>query len=164
MEPVEHAEPDVQCMVGNQRFGIAVKRVKNVKRLEERVRGAAKQIERCNLPGIIALDVSLALNPGNKRVWHPMSDETFRDLYHVAIHKFIELHHDDLQEWVRRRGVRGIVFHDHQVRLGVDGHWWLESMTYRLCTARVNQRRNCEFAAFEGQYVRGLSNLVQLGM
>jgi len=162
MLPVAREEPDVTCVVGGIKFGIAAKRVKNVARLEEHVRKAADQIRRARLPGIIALDTCLALNPDNQRITTPIPDEQFGHLYKQALQHFTHAYHDRIQEWVRGNGVRGLVIHDHQVRFQPNGEWLLDSMTWFVCTARENQRRNREFAMFKKQYGKGLPNLQRL--
>jgi hypothetical protein len=162
MLPVAREEPDVTCTVEGIKFGIAAKRVKNLANLEEHVRKAADQIHKAGLPGIIALDTSTALNRENERIWAPIPDKEYGRLYKEAMRQFTAEYHDRIQDWVRRKRVRGLVIHDQQVRLPPSGHWGLEGMTEFVCTARENQRRRREFATFEKQYVKGLPNLRHL--
>ena len=159
MVPIAREEPDVTCTVEGVKFGIAAKRVKNVARIERHVRKAADQIEKAGLPGVIALDTCVALNRDNVRIATPIPDDQFGLLYKAALRHFIDGRHDRIQEWVRGKGVRGLVIHDQQVRFQTDGEWSLAGMTTTVSTARHNSRRQCEFAKFEEQYVKGLPNL-----
>jgi hypothetical protein len=57
------AEPDVVVDTGIAKFGIAAKRPSSSRRIIERLREAAKQIQRSGIDGIIAIDLSLVDNP-----------------------------------------------------------------------------------------------------
>jgi tetratricopeptide (TPR) repeat protein len=59
--PVMKAEPDWLAQSAHGPLGIAVKRIKNLDRLEERVREARRQIDREGLPGIVVVDLSPVL-------------------------------------------------------------------------------------------------------
>lgn len=159
LAPVLREEPDVTCVVDGTRFGIAAKRIKNVDNLPARIQDAADQIEKARLPGIIALDTCIALNRENERITAPIPEPVFGEHYLQALKQFARKFHDRIQEWVRGKGVRGIVLHDQQVRLGDDGQWSLQGMSVWISTARENQRRNREFSAFRRAYGKGLPNL-----
>lgn len=63
---VRLAEPDVKCKTTDGKdveFSIAAKRLKSLKKVETRIRKAWNQIEKHNMPGIIALSVEAAANP-----------------------------------------------------------------------------------------------------
>ena len=159
LHPVAREEPDVTCHVDAVKFGIAAKRIKNIRNLEAHVRKAANQIKKAGLPGVIALDTNVALNRDNKRVTTPIADDKFAVLYRQAMQHFMDHFHDRIQKWVRGKGVRGIVVHDQQVRLQLSGEWSLAGMTMWVETARDNQRRKREFAAFRGAYEDGIPNV-----
>jgi hypothetical protein len=162
LTPVAFEEPDVTCVIESTKYGIAAKRVKSKNTLEDRIKDASRQIERVGLPGIIALDTCLALNPQNERFWKPMSNMTFGRLYSARMQRFMQKHDDRIQELVRGKGVRGIIIHDHLPRLIADNEWTTESMTVRHNTARENSRRNKEFELFSRSYPKGLPNLEHL--
>ena len=162
LRPVKLEEPDVTCSVQGSKFGIAAKRVKSLKNLEKHLRKAAKQIEGARLPGMIALDTCVALNPENRRFWVQIPDREFSRLHADALRRFVGDHYERIQEWVRGKGVRGIVIHDLQIRLEPSGEWALAGMTYFVCTARENERRNREFRTFKEKYRKGLPNLQHL--
>ena len=148
-------------MVDGTKFGIAAKRLKSVPALEEHVRKAAKQIQKAGLPGIIALDTCLALNPENEPILARIPDDQFGALYNQELHRFLDRHHRRIYEWVDGKGVRGVVFHDHLVRPTTDDDWELASMTVTLLTAHDDGERR-EFASFSERYVSGLPNLQRL--
>jgi hypothetical protein len=162
MLPVAHEEPDVTCHVGDIKFGIAAKRIKNTTKLEKHIRKAADQIKIAKLPGIITLDTCIALNPHNERVTTPIPDEQFGPLYSKAIKRFIDNHCNNFRNWVRGRGARGIVIHDQQVRFRPNGEWALEGMTMFVNFASKNNRRKRDFAIFAKQYKTGLPNVTHL--
>jgi len=157
--PVAREEPDVTCTVDGVKFGIAAKRLKNVGNLEKRVRKSATQIENAGFPGIIALDTSVARNRDNRRFTTPIADEQFGCLYKDALYRFVDNYRPGIQDWVRGKGVRGIVIHDQQVRFEANGEWSLAGMTFWVPTARENQRRNREASQFWRHYQNGLPNL-----
>lgn len=160
--PVEYEEPDVTCTVDGIKFGIAAKRLKNVSNLNRRVKKAAQQIETAQLPGIVALDTCLALNRVNERIVRPIPDDQFVARYKRFFRRFLDNYHRKIYDWVGGKGVRGVVFHDHQVRLQPNGQWGLEGMTFWLSTAHDDEQRNREFSSFKDNYVRGLPNLQNL--
>jgi len=162
MHPVSREEPDVTCHVGDIKFGIAAKRFKNVTSVKKHVRKAADQIEKAGLPGIIALDTCVALNRKNERITTPISDKQFGCIYSKAINRFVTDFYDNIQDWVCRKGVRGIVIHDQQVRFQPNGEWSLVGMTKLVNPASKNNRRKRDFAMFTKQYKTGLPNVTYL--
>jgi len=161
--PVDYEEPDVTCTVQGIKFGIAAKRLKSITNLDKRVRKAAQQIERANQPGIVALDTCIALNRDNERITTPIPCERFGQLYSQAIRPFAHDKYQRICGWVAGKGVRGIVFHDHQVRFVSDGEWELASMTYWLPTTHEDGRASREYSCFRDGYLKGLPNLHDLG-
>lgn len=162
MRPVVREEPDVTCLVDGTKFGIAAKRIKNISNLEAHIKKGAHQIQESRLPGFIAIDTSIALNRDNQRISTPIPEQQFQVLYWSALRRFMDAYHDRIQEWVRGKGVRGVIVHDQQVRFLQDGDWTLTGMTMRVNTARENARRQREYRLFESKYVSGLPNLEHL--
>ena len=160
MGPIDREEPDVRCFVNGTQYGIAAKRVKSTGNLGKCIKKAADQIEKAGIPGIVALETSLLFNQGNVRIDLPIPDADFGPRYAHALREHIRMYHDKIQEWVRGKGVRGIVFHDQQVCFEPSGEWSLVGMTMALPTAQTNQRRNREFKDFEKSYWKGLPNLL----
>lgn len=61
---ISFAEPDVVVRDDDCAFGIAAKRPGSSRRIEKNCRKAAKQIQQSGLPGVIALDMSFSVYPG----------------------------------------------------------------------------------------------------
>lgn len=162
MLPLSREEPDVTCHAGTIKFGIAAKRIKNVTSIEKHVRKAADQIKIAGFPGIIALDTCVALNRNNERIVTQIPEEQFGYIYSQAINRFVDDFYDNIQDWVYRKGVRGIVIHDQQVRFQPNGEWSLVGMTKFVNPASNNNRRKRDFAMFTKQYKTGLPNLTHL--
>ncbi|MBW8003202.1 MAG: hypothetical protein FVQ80_14475 [Planctomycetes bacterium] len=162
MHPVSCEEPDVTCHVGDIKFGIAAKRIKNVTRVEKHVRKAAHQIENARFPGIIVLDTCVALNRNNERITTQIPEEQFGYIYSEAINHFVDDFYDNIQDWVCRKGVRGIVIHDQQVRFQPNGEWSLVGMTKFVNPASKNNHCKRDFTMFTKQYKMGLPNLIHL--
>jgi len=152
-------EPDVTCFVNQNKFGVAAKRIKNVTKLETRVREAAKQIQKSALPGFIAIDTCVALNRDNERITVSMVDEVFMRNHKRALYEFVKYYHDRIQTWVRAKGVRGLIVHDQQVRYLEENRWCTSGMTLWLETTRHNARRSKEYSLFAEKYQLGIPNV-----
>jgi hypothetical protein len=154
--PVEREEPDVTCVVQGVKWGLAAKRIKGAGNLQKRISKGANQIERVGLPGIVVLETSLLFNPNNTRITRPMSDDNFGELHHQGLCRCIQRYADRINEWVRNEGVCGLIFHDQQVRIDLDGNWFLEGMNLRF--PLTHHKR--EFHSFADGYFAGLPNRV----
>jgi hypothetical protein len=159
LTPATLEEPDVQCTFNSQQFGLAVKRIKSIQKLQSRVRKAAEQIEKSRFPGVVILDTTIALNPENTRIWQVIDSDQFGPVYRAGFRLFIDSVADDLVDWVRGTGVRGIVFHDSVIHLCTDSRWSVAGMNFGFNASRHNQRRRREFDAFWAAYRRGLPHL-----
>lgn len=159
MLPISREEPDVTCHVGDIKFAIAAKRVKNIDRLKERVCKAADQIKKARLPGIIVLETSIARNRNNQSFTMAISDEEFGLLYSETTKRFIDDFHDKIQGWIYGKGVRGFMIHDQQIRFHSNSGWSLEGMTMSENLVQWNSRRNREFDIFDKKYKTGLPNV-----
>src|SRR5262249_21505420 len=71
--PLGFEEPDLTCTFNGVKFGIAAKRLKSMAKMRTRLKSATEQIKRAQLPGVIAVDASVGLNPHNEplAVEHP---------------------------------------------------------------------------------------------
>lgn len=162
LEPIFHEQPDIRIKLKNDTFGLAVKRVKSRSNLVDNVRRAASQVQSSNLPGFTVLDTSIAFNPDNDVIRQAIPDEIFHKRHVEALRLMI--HGDDgdeevLRETSRPKGVRGIIFHDHQIRWDPPHGWQLASLTMKFDTTRPNcpnQRRQRELVEFWKRYQRGL--------
>jgi hypothetical protein len=159
--PVDYPEPDVTCVVDGVSLAIAAKRIKSEDQTEKRVAKAAKQIQKSGMPGVIALDTTIARNPKNERFTVPMPDDQFGRLYRKEIDPFFRRHAEQMRDSAHGRGVLGLIVHDHRVRLGANRLWSLESMTVWYCTAEDEASRRL-FGLFTSRYSCAIPNMRRL--
>jgi hypothetical protein len=134
------------------KYGLAAKRIKNLSNLRRRVKKATDQISRSSLPGLIILDLSLALNPENRRMAQ-VSDSVFCSEYEKRFQAAWNPHHPFIQRTIAHTSVLGIIVHDYHVRrYGAD--WELAGTTMRIPADA--QRR--DFDRISTLYVYGLPN------
>lgn len=163
LTPVEFDEPDVTCHVEGVKYGVAAKRFKSVGKLETRLRKAADQIWRTGLPGVIALDLCMALNPDNARMILQIPDEKFADHHSEALKQFVGQRHNKIQECVRGKGVRCVVIHDHVILQDVSREWSLAGFTFWIPVIGQSEREEIEYRMFHDAYCRGLQDLKHIG-
>ena len=126
--PVDYAEPDVTCTVEGTKFGIAAKRLKSLVQLRKHVRKAAQQIANTELPGVVALDLSLARNRQNLPIVSQIQSHLYVPVAHLAEQQFFDEHHQDIYRWVANAGVRAVLVFDFKVRLRPNQKWGLDGM------------------------------------
>lgn len=151
-------EPDVVGTVGTLEFGIAAKRVKSIARVDDRVSEGARQIQDSGRPGIIAMDVSFAMNPDNVELTRPVAPEELKRAANKTRDWFRGEFESKILEATRGKEVRGVAIHDHIVVCEPDGIWTLSAFYFPIPCAVMNQRRNREFGAIYDTYLRGLPN------
>ncbi len=160
--PVEYPDPpDVMCYLDGVTIGVEAKRIKSEGQVKKRIPKAAKQIHGSGIPGVIALDTCLALNPGNTRITTPIPDKIFARNHCTTINLFVRRHIKRIRSWVSGKGVIGIIVHDHQVRCEIDNSWSLSSMTMRLPLADAEHSKRL-FNTFATSYVDVQPNMQHL--
>ncbi len=151
-------EPDVVFQMSRKSYGIAVKRIKSLKKLVDRVKEGAKQIDKSNMPGIIIVDISFAINPQNRDVVAPMDDSNFGKLWGAELRKMIDPIHSLLCNAVKNRGILGVILHDHQTRITEGGNLWPETMTFIIKNPQFSQTKL--LSKFTKRYLNALPNLL----
>jgi len=155
MNPV-FEEPDVTCTTDKQRTGIAVKRIKSRSQLEKRLKEAAKQIQKTSLPGIVSVEVTLAVNPKNLTIVTNQDEGRVRRWWEDKQRKTVEDWDPRLRQTLGSKGVLGVFLHEHcPVRL--NGNYVFRSMTYGIETASNSKR--VLWAEFWKEFVQGLPDL-----
>ena len=158
----EFAEPDVVCTVKDNRYGIAIKRVKNVDRIEEHFRRAVVQISNAGMAGFVVMDLSVAFNPDNRALVSDADVAEMRLAHDLARQTFLSQYFDRMKAWTGGREVRGLIILDHILRYDPGPRdWSLETFTDFVSFCAHNQRRKREFDSFQKTYTRGLVNLIQ---
>jgi hypothetical protein len=114
---VELAEPDLRCHVGNISFFVACKRIWAPNRLNERIDGAIRQLQReltshPEAGGIIAISVTRQLTPTDGRPIHIASRAAAMELLSTEIEAFIARY---CATWSATREAQGILFHTRGV-------------------------------------------------
>jgi hypothetical protein len=170
--PVEYREPDVVFSIGNLRYCIAAKRPKSIRAIDNCLRVACDQISREKLPGLIAMDTSLAfalerdVPPLTEldEVWElmrqwrfrlaPMPDAAFADIHKSAMNLVIGKFKDALDRRMGEKPVLGIVFTNQTPRIFQDRKWGLTGATITYPTSG-----GAEFDVVAQQFLRGLPGL-----
>jgi hypothetical protein len=155
--PVAWEEPDVTCFLDGTKHGFAAKRLKNMRRLQQRVSKAVKQIGRSGLPGLIILDLGLAFNSDNRRT--PQMPETvFLSEIGVKFRANWSRYHRQVQEIMApAANVLGIIVHDYHVRQhGND--WQLAGTTIRVPAQARTAEQQRYFEKLSTLYTYGLPN------
>jgi hypothetical protein len=150
------AEPDIRCQLNGQAYGIAVKRLKSYDMLEERIKYAARQLERTGLQGCIVADISVALNRKNERMSIQVDARTYATAAKLAMERFAKAHFAKFGEWTAGTPVQGVVVVDYHVRHDLTEGWGLENVTAPFHLSLYNQRRARQFRRFVELYGRGL--------
>jgi len=103
------AEPDIQCGFETLTYSVAVKRIKNLKRFEGRVRAAMEQAVRAGTPGAALIDLTIALNRANAPVISNESDAQYGTRTKARLSAVAYEHSKKLVEWAKGTTVRGII-------------------------------------------------------
>ena len=156
-------EPDIVCSVTGRRVALAVKRIKGMNKLVDRIREGASQVKRSGLYGIVVAEITLAVNRQNREMFAPEPRTSLGCQWSARITRLVDQEYRHLQMAVRDKGVIGVVLHEHQVSIDSRGQRRLESMTYTvpMCDNRPDLRADLD--VFRTQYVGALPNLVILG-
>jgi hypothetical protein len=155
--PVHFNEPDITCHFRGSKLGIAAKRIKTISKLKQRMRDAANQIKTSNFPGAIALDTCIALNRENHRIVQIMSDDEYAKRHSRVLKAFVANHDPHIFGWVAKKGVLGIVIHDHQVRMDSEKQWMLMGSHLYVCTCGKREEL-AYFRDFVKKCLGGLPN------
>ncbi len=151
-------EPDVTCKLDGKKYGIAVKRIKNLGQLEKRVNEGANQVKRTGLPGFVSIDVTMAMNPGNKSIFTNECESKVKEYWVGEFRKMVNKYYSNLCQRTSDKNVLGIFLHEHcPVRFGKEYN--LRSMTYGVSTA-CNEAEKAEWEKFKDVFLHGLPNLI----
>ncbi|HEY2841752.1 MAG TPA: hypothetical protein VGJ26_21510 [Pirellulales bacterium] len=155
--PVVFKEPDLTCCLWNSNYGIAAKRIKNISAIRKHAKRAADQIARSGLPGIIFLDLSLALNRENRPALLPCCNNRYRDEAMFSLRQVVGRHESDIRRWVEGSGVLAIVAYKADLRHHSDREWGLVGFSCWLQTT-WNLESSCLWEQFAGPFLRGFPN------
>jgi hypothetical protein len=157
--PTRHEEPDVTCDVEGAVCGIAAKRLKTIEALEENVKDAAGQIRRAAIPGIIALDLTLAQNPTNRRITSSLESQLHVNLSHAKYHDLFDKKGESIRELVAAKGVLAVWVFESTLRLMNDRTWRHDCCSFWFDTTEdATQDRLLD--RFRTRFLSGVPNLI----
>jgi hypothetical protein len=135
LTPVELREPDVRCRHDGSFLGIAVKRPRSQENLPSVFADGAEQVRRSGFPGVLFVDVSLALNQSNERILRPMNDEEFDRVHALALHTWWTGHCKRLLPHLEGRGAFMLLIQNHVPRQIVGAGWQLGSAVMHVAVS-----------------------------
>jgi hypothetical protein len=163
MLPVDYDEPDITCAVEGVKFGIAAKRLKSLDRFEDRVRDGVDQIRRAKLPGIVALDLTIARNSDNQPITSGLQSQLSVIIGQAKNRQLFEQYEHDIYRWVAGADVRALLVFEFTLRVSPDSTSWIhDGMMCWFPTTDHDERGERELGAFQRGFLRGMPNLKNL--
>jgi hypothetical protein len=163
MLPVEYDEPDVTCNVEGRRFGIAAKRLKSVERFEKRVKDRIRQIRRADIPGIVALDLTIARNPENRPITSGLRSQLSVMIGQSKNRQLFDRYEQSIYRWVATSRVRALLIFEFSLRVSPDRSSWIhDGLMCWFPTTNTDKSAESELAAFKWSFLQGMPNLHDL--
>jgi hypothetical protein len=160
--PVDYDEPDITCTVEELKFGIAAKRLKSLDRFQDRVKDGAHQVRRAKLPGIIALDLTMARNPDNQPITSGLQSQLSVMIGQAKNRQFFEEYETGFYRWVGS-GVRAVLVFEFTLRVSPDSTSWIhEGMMCWFPTTHYEEQAERELALFQKGFLQGIPYLEDL--
>ena len=156
-----HQEPDVTCDVDGATFGIAAKRLKTIDSLEDNVKEAADQVFNAGLPGIIAVDLTIAQNPNNRRVMSATESQWYSFLSDARFRQLFTKHGDSIRELVDGKSVLGVWTYVSTLRLMPDRTWSHDCWSFWFDTTK-NAEEDALLERFQKNFLKGVPILNDL--
>ena len=157
--PTRHEEPDVTCDVEGTMFGIAAKRLKTIGALDENVKDAANQIRRAGIPGIMALDLTLAQNPTNRRITSSLESQLYVHLSHRKYNHLFDKNAERIRQLVAGKGVLAVWVFESTLRLMKDRTWSHDCWSFWFGTTK-NEKEDRLLGQFQAGFLSGEPNLI----
>lgn len=157
--PTRHEEPDVTCDVEDTMFGIAAKRLKTIEALEENVTDAANQVRQAGIPSIIALDLTLAQNPTNRRITSSLESQLDADLSHAKSQDLFDKNGERIRQLVAGKGVMAVWTFESTLRLTRDRTWSHECWSFWFDTTK-DETEDRLLDQFRAGFLTGVPNLI----
>lgn len=149
-------EPDVTCQLKGKKYGVAVKRIKNLSKIKTRLVEGENQIHGSGLPGIIFVEVTIAMNPQNYSIVTNGDEQKVKEWWGLEMRRTT----NSVLKDVQNEEIRGIFLHGCCPVRFPDGQYLLRGMTYGILTAKNYEQKN-EWKQFKDTFVKGLPNLIQ---
>lgn len=155
LEPV-FKEPDIICSHNADQIGIAVKRIKSLERLEDRIRDAADQVCGSGITGVIAADITLATNPDDHSLDVVIPDQELAKALKARTDRFVKDHMDRFVAWAKHKWVSGIILVFNDLCACAGESYALETFTAGIAVSD-NAKRRGEFLEFFEVFKTGLA-------
>jgi hypothetical protein len=149
-------EPDIRCHFRDETIAVAVKRIKSLEAFEKHIKKAASQIDRTGLRGVIAVDLTVGLNPDNEPFVQCLSDEQYGVAARAAVGEFLSSQFLRIASWTEGTGVRGLIVIHHDIRQNPAGGWSVETFNLSTHLSPHNQKRRRDFDALAREFLKGM--------
>jgi hypothetical protein len=110
---------------------------------------------------VVALDLTIALNPKNKPFTIQSHEKDYVEFHAAHVNRFLTRLDKDIRRWATRASVLGVVVHDNQLRLDHEGNWELSGMTIQMPLAESDEGLGV-FEKFFRAYTSALPNRTDL--
>jgi hypothetical protein len=154
-----HQEPDVTCVVGSTLYGIAAKRLKTIGALEENIKDAADQVRRAGIPGIVALDLTLAQNPTNRCITSSLETQLYVHLSRARSHDLFEKNGEVIRQAVAGKGVLAVWTYESTLRLTTNRTWSHDCWSFWFDTT-LDESGERLLNEFQADFLKGAPNLI----
>lgn len=104
---------DFRCSLGDWKFAVEAKRVTSLGKLRARISEGAEQTHKTGLPGLLFVDFSEAVNPGDKVLPLERRIDSLRAVQTARFNAFWERYQTPVREAVNGKRILAIVFFDH---------------------------------------------------
>jgi hypothetical protein len=148
--PVKLGVPDVQCVVRERPFGIAVKRALSPNDVPELIREAAEQVHATGDRGLLFVDISCAFSQRFGFVTRPMTDAESAELHAAWVRKCVEPLYGSLKRAVHGQQTIGVYFWSCFLRFAPAVGWQPEALLMDVDTSQENRSHRRLFTALRG--------------
>jgi hypothetical protein len=163
MLPVDYAEPDITCVAKGIKFGIAAKRLKSIEQFDERIKEGAGQLRRANLPGIVAIELTLAHNPSNSPVTSGLHSQMLLNIRRQRTWQLFKDLKNEILRLVDDSRTLAVLSIEFSLRVTPDYKGWIhEGLSTWFETTRGLEPATNELAVFQQRFLSGVPHLNNL--
>jgi hypothetical protein len=134
-----------------------------MERFEDRVKDGADQMRSAMLPGVIAIDLTIARNPDNHPITSSLQSQLSVMISQAKNSQLFKRYDQDLYRWVADSRVRAVVVFEFTFRVSPDNSSWIhDGMMYWFPTTHGDEQAERELASFMHRFLRGIPDLEDL--
>ncbi len=93
-------------------WSLEAKRIKSLNKMEKHIRKAGKQITASKTGGVIAMDISLAVNPSCAPLPTFVSDDDIEEAHSMRTDCFVRDYLPSIRDWIGSKSVGFLLFHE----------------------------------------------------